>query len=68
MRDIKTKQRSALGTQCCFCGQPIIGEQPLIMHLELPQQASQSLWAHGECMRSKLHPSVPFLTPKEHDE
>ncbi|WP_189454339.1 hypothetical protein [Cognatilysobacter bugurensis] len=54
--------------QCCFCGEAVVGEPPLEIHLALPEGASQSMFAHGECFRSCLHPSVPFLTPAEHLE
>jgi hypothetical protein len=54
--------------QCCFCGEGVAGEPPLEIHLALPEGASQSMFAHGECFRSRLHPSVPFLTPAEHLE
>jgi hypothetical protein len=54
--------------QCCICGELIAGEPPLEIHLALPAGASQAMYAHGECFRSVLHPSVPFLTPAEHLE
>jgi hypothetical protein len=53
---------------CCFCGKQIQGETPLIINLELPHDAGQTMYAHGECFKAKLHPSVPFLTPAEHEE
>ncbi len=56
------------GVQCCTCGEAVVGEPPLGIHLALPDDSSQSMYAHGECFRSCLHPSVPFLTPAEHLE
>ena len=52
--------------QCCFCGDNIIDETPLHIHLLLPDDAKQDMFAHGTCFRDKLHESVPFLTPDEH--
>jgi hypothetical protein len=50
---------------CCFCGHAIAGE--LQQDVVLPQAdgAVQHLAAHGSCLQSRLHPDVPYLTPKE---
>jgi hypothetical protein len=58
----------AFPVQCCFCGEMITGEPPLDIELRLPQDAHQNLFAHGKCFQSKLHSSVPFLTPAEFEE
>lgn len=42
------------------------GEAPLHIAVDLPDGAGQSLWAHGGCLGSRLHSSVPFLTPDEY--
>jgi hypothetical protein len=50
---------------CCFCGETIRGE--LAQDIELPYHdgSVQHLLAHGECLRSKLHTDIPYLTPQE---
>jgi hypothetical protein len=58
----------AFPVQCCFCGEMIAGEPPLDIVLRLPQDSHQNLFAHGNCFKSKLHASVPFLTPAEFEE
>jgi len=50
---------------CCFCGETIRNEQPQDIVLTCSDGSSQHLTAHGECLRAKLHPDVPYLTPKE---
>ena len=65
---LKTLVTDLGSVQCCFCGNAVRGEPPLEIHLALPGASSQRMFAHGECFRAKLHPSVPFLTPAEHLE
>lgn len=50
---------------CCFCSEAIQGEQPQEIVLLLSKGATQNLFAHGNCLREKLHPEVPYLTPAE---
>ena len=51
--------------QCCFCGEPIKDETPIMMSLDLGDDQFQSMYAHGGCLQERLHPSVPFLPPGE---
>jgi hypothetical protein len=50
---------------CCFCGEdaPIGSNDFLSLLVSLPHDATQELWAHGECLRRVVHPSVPMLPP-----
>jgi hypothetical protein len=50
---------------CCFCGEysPIASDDFLSLIVNLPDGATQQLWAHGECLRRAVHPSVPMLPP-----
>jgi hypothetical protein len=52
---------------CCFCGEyPSIGSDDFLSLLvSLPHGATQELWAHGECLRRAIHPSVPMLPPED---
>ena len=52
---------------CCFCGEyALIGSDDFFSLLvSLPEGASQELWAHGECLRQAVHPSVPMLPPED---
>ena len=52
---------------CCFCGEgaPIGSDDFLSLIVILPEGASQELWAHGECLRRAVHPSVPMLPPED---
>jgi len=52
---------------CCFCGEyaPIDSADFLPLIVNLPEGASQQLWAHGECLRRAVHPSVPMLPPED---
>ena len=50
---------------CCFCGKTIKGETPLEIALHLPGGTTQGLCAHGDCFGKLLHPSVPYLSPRE---
>jgi hypothetical protein len=51
---------------CCVCGQTVSGSKPLEICVNLPDGATQQLWAHGKCFAGALHSSVPFL-PEEID-
>lgn len=51
--------------QCCFCGEMILDEEPLQIAIVFPSDGTQGLWTHGECLKKKLHSSVPFMTPAE---
>ena len=46
--------------QCCFCGQLIEGESPVVLIIELEDQGEQYLYSHRGCLESHLHPSVPL--------
>jgi hypothetical protein len=52
---------------CCFCGEhaPEGSDDFLALVVKLPEGASQELWAHGECLRRMVHPSVPMLPPED---
>jgi hypothetical protein len=54
------------GVTFCFCGKGIEEEYPLIINLDFPDENFQTMYAHGQCFRDRLHSSVPFLTPQEH--
>jgi len=50
-----------LGYQCCFCGQSIIqlALDPVLLAIHLPEGGAQQIYSHAECLRTRLHPSVP---------
>jgi hypothetical protein len=52
---------------CCFCGEsaPIGSDGFFSLVVILPHGATQELWAHGECLRRVVHPSVPMLPQEE---
>ena len=50
------------GHVCCFCGKQIESSQLLIFNVTYPDNSAQSLFAHHDCLGSKLDPSVPFLS------
>jgi hypothetical protein len=50
---------------CCFCGESIRGEPHQDIVLPCSDGSTQHLIAHGNCLLAKLHPDVPYLTPKE---
>jgi hypothetical protein len=47
--------------QCCFCGESLAQAEGLSITLDLPDGASQHMYAHAACFSQRLHPSVPFL-------
>lgn len=51
--------------QCCFCGQAIAKNALVKMNLDLGDDQSQFMAAHGLCIQNKLHASVPFLAPED---
>ena len=56
-------QEASLGYQCCFCGVPIAkrGTDPLVISFPIEEDGGlQQLYCHTECLRSRLHSSVPF--------
>ena len=56
--------REATGTTgqvCCFCAQEVESSQMLTLNVTYPDDSVQSLFAHHDCLGSKLDPSVPFL-------
>jgi hypothetical protein len=67
LKNIKSAVSEALGSksQCCFCGELIKGETPVVMNLDLGGGETQSMSAHGSCLQEKLHSSVPFIAPDE---
>jgi hypothetical protein len=46
---------------CCFCGETlVIDEAVLLAVYPTPdREESQGLYAHGNCLSSRLHPSIP---------
>jgi hypothetical protein len=50
---------------CCFCGETVDGEPPLVIALQFPNDSTQGLYAHYECFEKLLHPSVPYMPPRE---
>ena len=49
--------------QCCFCGDTVAHQDgdPLMFSLALDDEgAVQDFFCHTECLRTRLHPSVPF--------
>jgi hypothetical protein len=52
--------------QCCFCGDTIASsEDPYQISASKgfffeAGQPSESFWCHSQCLKQKLHPSVPF--------
>lgn len=52
---------------CCFCGEyaPIGSDDFLSLIVNLPEGATQGLWALGECLRRAVHPTVPMLPPED---
>ena len=53
------------GGVCCFCGEAIRGERHQDIVLPFPDGSTQHFVAHGSCLRARLHPDVPYLTPAE---
>ncbi len=51
-----------LGYQCCFCGESIFeeGHDPVLLSIHLPEAGVQQIYSHGECLKTRLHPSVPL--------
>ena len=66
---IKNTITEAIGeaAQCCFCGDQIKGETPVLIHLDLGNSQTQSMRAHGRCLQERLHHTVPFIAPNEVD-
>lgn len=50
---------------CCFCGEVIRTEPHQDLVLPVSDGGTQHFVAHGDCLRAKLHPSFPYLMPKE---
>ncbi len=50
-----------LGYQCCFCGESIFEEahDPVLLSIQLPEGAVQQIYSHSECLKTRLHTSVP---------
>ena len=59
---------------CCFCGKaiPNEGHEPIQIWARGQQDGGdQGLWAHLECFKAALHPSIPIgvaLDDGEEDE
>ena len=63
--------REATGTSghtCCFCTREIESAELLIINLAYPDGSGQSLFAHHDCLGSRLDPSIPFLSYAEWNE
>jgi len=57
--------------QCCFCGHAIVAtvHEPIeITILFANRSRSQTMWSHVDCVGSRLHPSVNWLSLKDWDE
>lgn len=67
MRQVKNTISEALAqpSQCCFCGEPIKDETPVLITLDLGDNQTQSMGTHGLCLQERLHPSIPFVAPDE---
>jgi len=50
---------------CCFCGETIRGEPHQDIVLPYADGSTQHFISHGKCLRARLHPDCPYLTPKE---
>jgi hypothetical protein len=70
LKGVKSAMSEAINPkrQCCFCGEVISGEKPLGITLDLGDGSTQDLWSHAACLSSRLHHTVPFLTPDEPNE
>jgi len=55
-------QNTKLEYQCCFCGEKITSgmPDPVRMALFLEDDSIQELYTHLNCLRTKLHMSVPL--------
>jgi hypothetical protein len=53
--------------QCCFCGHTILAtvREPIEITIAFADRSSQSLWSHVDCLGSRLHSSVPWLSLKD---
>ena len=50
-----------LSYQCCLCGQSILEHalDPVLLAIHLPEGGAQQIYSHAECLKTRLHPSVP---------
>jgi len=61
-----------VGYQCCFCGREIQDSEwePIALEVSFPDVetagGAQLLWSHIDCLGSRLHDSVPWLTLEDH--
>ena len=53
------------GGACCVCGETIQVEQLQDIVLPFSDGSTQHFVAHGRCLRERLHPDAPYLTPEE---
>jgi hypothetical protein len=61
---------SVLEYQCCFCGEKIENTelQPIEVLLSGPDGSSQTVWLHVDCLESRLHKSIPWLSLEDREE
>lgn len=63
--------REASGTSghiCCFCAREIANAELLSIGVSYKDGSGQSLFAHHDCLGSRLDPSIPFLSYAEWNE
>ena len=53
------------GHACCFCAEAIDTQELLTISIAYQDGSGQSLFAHHDCLGSRLNPSVPFLSYAE---
>jgi hypothetical protein len=53
-----------MSVQCCSCGETInrTSQEPVECSVCFRDGTTQGLWCHVDCLGSRLHPGVPFLT------
>ncbi len=61
--DFLSKLDSGVGARCAFCGEKLEAEAPGSLWLTIGStrgEASQSVFAHAECISGRFHESIPF--------
>lgn len=56
-------------TVCAFCGQGIraTAVEPLRLAIRLPDGGQQTLFAHVDCVGTRLHPGTPWLSKRDRE-
>ena len=65
LNGLKTLFDDLSKSTCCFCGDAILDNAAQDISLTFADGSTQHLHAHGDCLRTRLHQDVPYLTPKE---